>query len=87
MKKTEPSKRSLQEIPEIDFASARRLPRGKYAEKARRSFAVALVEPEVFARFGTSEAVNAALRAVLEAAGTVKAAPRTRRRSRKESAA
>jgi hypothetical protein len=87
MKKTEPSKRSLQEIPEVDFASMRRLPRGKFASKARRSFAVALVEPEIFARFGSSEAVNAALKAVLHAAGTVKAAPRTHRRARKTTAA
>ncbi len=49
-KATEPSKRSLPEIPEIDFSKAKRLPRGKYADKARRSFAVALVEPELFAR-------------------------------------
>jgi hypothetical protein len=45
-KETEPSKRSLREIPEVDFSKAKRLPRGKYAAKARRSFAVALVEPE-----------------------------------------
>jgi hypothetical protein len=56
-KETEPSKRSLREIPEVDFAIAKRLPPGKYAEKARRSFAVAIaiaiVEPELFARFGS----------------------------------
>ena len=63
-KETEPTKRSLREIPEVDFSKAKRLPRGKYAEKARRSFAVAIVEPELFARFGSSDAVNAALRAV-----------------------
>jgi aspartate/methionine/tyrosine aminotransferase len=67
----------------------RRLARGKYAAKARRSFAVALVDPEIFARFGSSEAVNAALRAVLEAADSImspKPVPR-RPRSRKSSAA
>jgi hypothetical protein len=69
---TEPTKRSLREIPEVDFSKAKRLPRGKYAEKARRSFAVAIVEPELFARFGSSDAVNAALRAVVEAADAVK---------------
>ena len=41
MNKSEPSKRSLREIPEVDFASVRRLPRGKYAAQARRSLAVA----------------------------------------------
>jgi hypothetical protein len=63
----------------------RRLARGKYAAKARRSFAVALVEPEIFAQFGSSEAINAALKALLEAADAMK--PRrgtssTRHRSR-----
>ena len=65
MKKTEPSKRSLREIPEVDFGTARQLPRGKYAAKARRSFEVALVEPELFAHFGSSEAINAAPRALV----------------------
>lgn len=82
MKKTEPSKRSLDETPEVDLAAMRRLPRGKYATKARRSFAVALVEPEIFAQFGSSEAVNAALRAVLDAAETVKARTPARGRRR-----
>ncbi|MGA7122316.1 MAG: hypothetical protein WBY94_19595 [Polyangiaceae bacterium] len=80
-KETEPTKRSLREIPEVDFTKAKRLPRGKYAAKARRSFAVALVEPEVFARFGSSEAVNAALRAVIEAADAVKHPAKTKRSS------
>jgi hypothetical protein len=71
-KGTEPTKRSLREIPEVDFSKAKRLPRGKYAAKARRSFAVAIVEPDLFARFGSSDAVNAALRAVVEAADAVK---------------
>ena len=83
-KETEPSKRWLREIPEVDFSKAKRLPRGNYAEKARRSFAVAvaIVEPQLFARFGSSEAVNAALRAVVEAADAVKHPARTKRSSR-----
>jgi hypothetical protein len=71
-KETEPTKRSLREIPEVDFSKAKRLPRGKYAEKARRTFAIAIVEPELFARFGSSDALNAALRAVVEEADAVK---------------
>lgn len=78
MNKTEPSKQSLADIPEVDFASMRRLPRGKYAAKARRSFAVALVDPDVFAVFGSSEAVNAALRALVDAAKAMKPRPPTR---------
>jgi hypothetical protein len=54
-KKTEPNERSLREIPEVDFSKAKRLPCGKYAAKARRSFAVAIVEPDLFARFGSSD--------------------------------
>ena len=80
-KETEPTKRSLREIPEVDFSKAKRLPRGKY-EKARRSFAIAIVEPELFARFGSSDAVNAALRAVVEAADAVKHPAKAKRSSR-----
>lgn len=89
MKKTEPSKRSFRDIPEVDFSTMRRMPRGKYAAKARRSFAVALVEPEIFAHFGSSEAVNAALKALVDAAGTMKspATVRSRRRAGKRRAA
>ena len=61
---TEPSKQDLRAIPEIDFGRAKRLPRGKYAEKAHRSFAVAILDAELFARFGSSEAIRAALQAV-----------------------
>lgn len=78
-KETEPSKRSLREIPEVDFARAKRMRRGKYAAAARRSFAVALLEPEVFARFGSSEAINAALRALVETADAVKPPAKVRR--------
>ena len=81
-KETEPTKRSLREIPEVAFSKAKRLPRGKYAEKARRSFAVAIVEPELFARFGSSEAVSAALRAFVEAADAVKYPAKAKRSSR-----
>jgi hypothetical protein len=88
-KETEPTKRSLREIPEVDFSKAKRLARGKYAAKARRSFAVAIVEPDLFARFGSSEAVNAALRAVVEVADAVRSpaqAKRAARRSKRSAA-
>ena len=79
----------MREIPEVDFSKAKRLPRGKYAAKARRSFAVAIVEPDLFAPFGSSDAVNAALRAVIEAADAVRFPERAKRPSRgsKETAA
>jgi hypothetical protein len=88
-KETEPTKRSLREIPEVDFSKAKRLPRGKYAGKARRSFVVAIIEPELFARFGSSEAVNAALRVVVEAAEAVRYSAKVKgasRRSRRTAA-
>ncbi len=72
-KKNEPSAASLRSIPELDVTRFRRLRRGKYAAVARRSFAVALIEPEVFARFGSSEAVSAALRALIEMSDNVRA--------------
>jgi hypothetical protein len=90
MRKIEPTKRSLREIPEVDFATARRLPRGKYAARARRSFEVALVEPELFAHFGSSEAINVALKALVDAAGAMKrpasARPRRRRAPKRRAA-
>ncbi len=82
-RETEPSNRSLRDIPEVDFSRMKRLRRGKYAEKARRSFAVALVEPELFARFGSSEAINDALRAVVKAAGTMKPSAAAKRAPRR----
>jgi hypothetical protein len=72
----------MRDIPEVDFSRAKRLRRGRYAEKARRSFAVALLDPELFARFGSSEAINAALRALVEAADAVKPPARARRGAR-----
>lgn len=87
MKKTEPTKRSLREIPEVDVAAFRRLPRGRYAAKARRSFAVALVEPELFAHFGSSEAINVALKALVDAAGAMKRPALARRRKPSKRAA
>jgi hypothetical protein len=82
---SEPSKRSLRDIPEVDLATAKRLVRGKYAERARRSFGVAILDAELFARFGSSEAVRAALRALVEAADTVKHPARAKRRAARTS--
>jgi hypothetical protein len=76
----------LRDVPEVDFVTAKRLPRGKYAEKARRSFAVAIVEPELLARFGSSEGINAALRALVEAADTVKPPTKAKRRGSRAAA-
>jgi hypothetical protein len=93
MKKTidEPSPGSLRALPEVDFSKFRRLTRGRYVARARRSFAVALIDPELYARFGSSQAIDAALRAVVEASKTValtrRAKPRRTRRGPRRQAA
>ena len=51
--------------PEYDFSNA---VRGKYHRAYKDSSNVIVLEPDVAARFKTSRAVNAALRAVLKAA-------------------
>ena len=60
--------------------------RGRHVEQARRSLPQVWIEPDLFAHFGSSEAVNTALRALVEAARTVKH-PAKRARATKTSAA
>lgn len=52
---------------EYDFASLPGGVRGKYAESLRRGSNVVLLEPDVAAAFPTANAVNEALRAVMQA--------------------
>jgi hypothetical protein len=49
--------------PEYDFRGGIR---GKYAARYRAGANVVVLDPDVAAAFGTSEAVNRALRALLE---------------------
>jgi hypothetical protein len=56
--------------PEYDFTKA---VRGKYYKACRESTNVAVLEPDVAARFRNSRAVNKALRAVLAAAEQARA--------------
>jgi len=49
--------------PEYDFRGG---VRGKYAARYRAGTNVVVLDPDVAAAFGTSEAVNRALRALLE---------------------
>ena len=53
----EPSKASLREMPEIDFATARVLGRGRLVEKARRSLEMILVDKKVLKTLGGPEAL------------------------------
>ena len=63
----EPSAESLAEMPEIDPSKLRRRPgRGHHAHL--RSGELVAVDADLWPYFGSSEAVNAALRGLVEAA-------------------
>ena len=51
--------------PEYDFASMKGGVRGKYARRFREGTNIVLVQPEVAAAFPTDDAVNEALRGLL----------------------
>jgi hypothetical protein len=58
--------------PEYDFASMSGGVRGKYVERLRRESNIVVLEPEVAAAFPTGDAVNAALRGMLNTARAVR---------------
>jgi hypothetical protein len=63
----EPSAESLEEMPEIDPSKLRRRPgRGHHAHL--RGSELVAVDPDLWPYFGSAEAVNAALRGLVEAA-------------------
>ena len=71
MKKTpdsaEPSTESIEEMPELDATSFRRRPgRGHHANL--QTGELVAVDSDLWVHFGSSEAVNAALRGLVEAA-------------------
>jgi hypothetical protein len=57
--------------PEYDFSSMSGGVRGKYVERLRRESNIVVLDPEVAEAFPTGEAVNAALRAMLDTARSV----------------
>jgi len=57
---------------EYDFGAMEGGVRGKYAERLRRGGNIVVLEPEVAAAFPTDEAVNAALRGMLNTAKVVR---------------
>jgi hypothetical protein len=62
----EPSAESIEEMPAIDPSTHRRRPgRGHHAHL--RGGELVAVDPDLWPYFGSSEAVNAALRALVEA--------------------
>ena len=52
--------------PEYDFAAMRGGVRGKYSQRVRKSTNIVLLEPEIAKAFPTEEAVNGALRGLLD---------------------
>lgn len=58
--------------PEYDFASMAGGVRGKYVERLRRESNIVVLEPEVAEAFPTGDAVNAALRGMLNTAKEVR---------------
>jgi hypothetical protein len=58
--------------PEYDFSSMKGGIRGKYVTRLRKGSNLVLLEPEVAAAFPSAEAVNAALRGVLNTARAVR---------------
>lgn len=68
-KSDEPSKASLMEMPEVDFSRLGKLSRGNYAERARRSLEVVVLDKKVVAALGGADRVAGILRAVADAVG------------------
>ena len=76
-KTDEPSKASLAEMPGVDFARLGKLSRGKYAERARRSLEVIVLDKKLVATLGGADSVAGILRALADAIGEKK--PKKRR--------
>ena len=65
----EPSSESLREIPEVDLSKLRRGRRGKYAHlMTGRSVHAVVIDPAVWPHFGSADAVNTALKMLVELA-------------------
>jgi hypothetical protein len=65
MKKTTKSKRDADILPEYDFSQG---VRGKYAKRYAEGTNIVVLSPDVAEYFPDSEAVNAALRSLVEIA-------------------
>ena len=71
MKKTTPT--LVDDLrPEYDFASMKGGVRGKYVRRAREGTNIVLIEPEVTDAFPTEQAVNEALKGVLNTTRAVR---------------
>jgi len=70
MKKVSPLENEMR--AEYDFASMPGGVRGKYVDRLRRESNIVVLEPEIAQAFPTGEAVNAALRGMLDTARAVR---------------
>jgi hypothetical protein len=70
MKKSIPSLNGSELRPEYDFSSMKDGIRGKYVDRLRKASNIVLLEPEVAQAFPNSDAVNQALREILNATRT-----------------
>lgn len=71
MKKTNPA-RADDMRPEYDFATMKGGVRGKYARRAREGTNIVLIQPEVAEAFPTEQAVNEALKGMLNTTRAVR---------------
>jgi hypothetical protein len=62
-------KKDEADLSRYDWSKAKR---GRHLERAQRSLAPVLLDPELVAHFDGAEGINAALRAIVEAAQLVK---------------
>jgi hypothetical protein len=76
-----PSKQSLREIPEVDFSRGIRPHR--YARLQSGYKNQVFVDPEIFEFFGSSDAINDALRFLVKAAARGAGRPRSKGRSKR----
>ena len=74
-------KKAETDLSRYDWSKAKR---GRHLERARRSLAPVLLDPEIVAYFESPEAINAALRAIVDAAQLVKPAKTKGRRQAKK---
>lgn len=74
-------KKDETDLTRYDWSKAKR---GRHLERARRSLAPVLLDPELVAYFESAEAINAALRAIVDAAQLVKPAKTKARRPAKK---
>ena len=73
MQKTPVEQRSRDDLrPEYDFASMKGAVRGKYYEQYRKGSNVVMLQPDVAEAFPSEDAVNEALRGILQTTRAVR---------------